>query len=891
MALKRSLRSWLWRIPVRDEVDEELDLHIEMRTRELVARGMDPRTARERALSRLGDVTRLRRTMLDLGRKRDRTLSIRLWFEELRTDIRFALRQLRRAPAFTTVAALTLALGIGANSAIFSLVDATLLRRLPFGHPDRLVTIWETTATQSQGGASPLNMDDWLTRGHVLESVAGFTPNIGGMVMAGRDGLAESVSRQWVTARLFEVLGVVPVRGRFFTQDDDIKRERTVVLSETFWRSRFNADEKMVGTRIRLDGDMFTVIGVAPASFQLAPGKSEMWAMRPITNLPARARGAYPVQAVARLKPGVSLESAKTELATLAGTLAVEYPQTNKGRSVELEPLHNTLIGADLRVTSMLFLGVVGVVLLICCANLASLLLARATVRMRELAVRSALGAGRRRIVRQLLTESLVLSAIGGLLGAGVGAAIVGAAPAILPSDLLPPAVALTFDARVAGFCAATTMLVGLLFGVAPAWQATRVAAASVIGPDSRSTSARGGRLRALLVTGEVATAVLLLVGAGLLVRTLLAVESFDRGYRAESVLSLYVDPIGSKYPTPGALQQFYDDIEREVRSTAGVRDMAWTSSIPLGVMFDGYTFEVVGDPPVEPAQRPTTSYQTVSATYFSALDLPLVEGRAFTTADALGGQPVAIINEAFARRYFPKGSPVGRQIAVRTADAPQGPPAIRTIVGIARQVKRSPHEAADLIQFYGPTMQDLSDDIYLVVRPQSGDAALLTPGVRAAIGRIDKEQLVNVQDVVTLADLEASVTGWHRFRAVMVTAFAGLSLVLAMVGVFGALSYTVQVQMRDFGVRRALGASTRDVLTLVTRHALRVIAAGAAIGLVAAAILGRFIATLLFGVQPLDPATFIGVGGVLVVTAALALTGPAWRATRVDPVNALKSS
>ena len=889
--MKRSLRSWLWRIPVKDEVDEELDLHIEMRTRELVARGMDPRAARELALSRLGDVTRLRRTMLDLGRKRDRTLSIRLWFEELRTDIRFALRQLRRAPAFTMVAALTLALGIGANSAIFSLVDATLLRPLPFGHPDRLVTIWETTASQSQGGASPLNMEDWLTRGHVLESVAGFTPNIGGMVMAGKDGLAESVSRQWVTARLFDVLGVVPVRGRFFTQEDDIKRDRTVVLSEAFWRSRFNADEKIVGSQIRFDGDMFTVVGIAPASFQLAPGKSEMWAMRPITNLPPRARGAYPVQAVARLKPGVSLESAQTELAALAGTLAVEYPQTNKGRSVSLEPLQNTMIGADLRVTSMLFLGVVGVVLLICCANLASLLLARATVRTRELAVRSALGAGRRRVVRQLLTESLVLSAIGGLLGAGVGAAIVAAAPAILPSDLLPPTVALTFDARVAGFCAATAMLVGLLFGIAPAWQATRVAAASVIGPDSRSTSARGGRLRALLVTGEVATAVLLLVGAGLLVRTLLAVESFDRGYRAESVLSLYVDPIGSKYPTPEALQQFYDDIEREVRSTPGVRDMAWTSSIPLGVMFDGYTFEVVGDAPVDPAQRPTTSYQAVSATYFSALDLPIVEGRAFTTADARGGQPVAIINEAFARRYFPTGSPIGRQIAVRTPDAPQNVPSIRTVVGIARQVKRSPHEDADLIQFYGPAMQDLSDDIYLVVRPQAGDAALLTPGVRAAIGRIDKEQLVNVQDVMTLADLEASVTGWHRFRAVMVTAFAGLALVLAMVGVFGALSYTVQVQMRDFGVRRALGASTRDVLALVTRHALRVIAAGAAIGLAAAAILGRFIATLLFGVQPLDPATFIGVGGVLLVTAALALTGPAWRATRVDPVNALKSS
>ena len=890
MALKRSLRSWLWRIPVRDEVDEELDLHIEMRTRELVARGMDPRTARELAVNRLGDVTRLRKTMLDLGRRRDRTLSIQLWLEELRTDIRFAFRQLNRAPAFAMVAALTLALGIGANSAIFSLVDATLLRPLPFGNADRLVTIWETTPTQSQGGASPLNMNDWLARGRVLDDVAGFTPNIGGMVMTGKDGLAESVSRQWVTARLFDVLGVVPVRGRFFTQEDDIKRHRTVVLSETFWQRRFDADDKIVGSQLRLDGDLFTVVGIAPGSFQLAPGKSEMWAMRPITNLPPRARGSYPVQAVARLKSGVSIESAQTELSTLAGTLAAEFPQTNTGRSVALEPLQNTMIGADLRLTSMLFLGVVGVVLLICCANLASLLLARATVRTRELAVRSALGAGRRRVVRQLITESLVLSAIGGLLGAGVGAAIVAAAPAILPPDLLPPTVTLSFDARVAGFCAATAVLVGLLFGIAPAWQATRVAAASVIGPDCRSTSARGGRLRALLVTGEVAIAVLLLVGAGLLVRTLQAVESFDRGYRAESVLSLYVDPIGSKYPTPEAMQQFYDDIEREVRSTTGVRDMAWTSSIPLGPMLDGYTFEVVGDSPVDPAQRPTTNYQTASATYFSALDLPIVEGRAFTNADTRGSEQVVIINEAFARRYFPKGSPVGRQIALRAGDSSQEP-SIRTIVGIAKQVKRTPHESTDLIQFYSPTMQNLSDDIYLVVRPQSGDAAVLTPGVRAAIGRIDREQLVNVQDVMTLADLEATVTGWHRFRAVMVTAFALLALVLAMVGVFGALSYTVQVQMRDFGVRRALGASTRDVLALVTRQALRVIASGAVAGLVAAAVLGRFITTLLFGVQPLDPATFTLVCAVLVVTAALALTGPAWRATRVDPVNALKSS
>jgi putative ABC transport system permease protein len=887
-AVKRSLRSWLWRIPVADEVDEELDLHVEMRTRELAASGLDPRKARQLALQRLGNRTELRRTMLDLGRRRDRTLSFRLWLEELRTDTRFALRQLRRAPGFSLVAALTLALGIGANSASFALVDATLLRPLAFRNPDQLVTIWETTATLPRSSASPLNMRDWLSRGHVLESVAGFTPSIGGMAMTGKDGFAETISRQWVSAGLFDVLGVVPVRGRFFTHDDDVKRERVVVLSETAWRTRFNADESIVGRQLRLDGDAFTVTGIAPVSFQLAPGKSEIWAMRPTANLPEQARGSYFLQAVGRLKPGVTVAAAQTELTSLAGTLAAEWPQTNLGRGVAVELLHNALIGSNVRLTSILFFGVVGVVLVICCANIASLLLARATVRARELAVRSALGASRRRVVRQLLTESLVLALIGGALGGGVGWVILSTAPSILPADLLPPTVSLSFDARVAGFCAAAAVLVGLLFGIAPAWQATRQSTASAIGLDSRSTSGRGGRMRAWLVTAEVAIAVLLLCGAGLLVRTLLTIESFDRGYRAGSVLSLYVDPIGSRYPTPESLQQFYDDVEREVRSAPGVRDVAWTSSIPLGEMTDGNTFEIVGEP-VDPGQRPATSYQAVSATYFSTLDLPIVEGRAFSNADTRTAQPVAIINEAFAHRYFRTGSPVGRQLALRSADALQNPPTIRTIVGVARQVKRRPHETEDLIQYYVPTMQNLSDDIYMVVRPASGDAGALTHGVRSAIGRIDREQLVNVQDVMTLADLETSVTAWHRFRAVMVTAFAVLALALAMVGIFGSLSYTVQAQMRDFGVRRALGATTGNVLGLVVRQSLGVVLSGTALGLVTAALLSRFIAAMLFGVQPADPATFAAVGIILAATAGLALAGPAWRAIRIDPVKALR--
>jgi putative ABC transport system permease protein len=885
--VKRSLRSRLWRVPIDQEVDEEIALHLELRTRELVERGVDPQTARRQAQERMGDVGRVKRELRELGRKRDRHMKMTTRLEELRHDVAFSFRQLGKAPAFTAVAVATLALGIGANSAIFALVDATLLRPLPFAEPDRLVAVHETSG-DTRDSASPLNLRDWVDRSRTLESAAGFTPGVGGMVMAGADGSAESVARQWVTAGIFDVLGVKPVAGRTFLASDDEQRANVVVLSEPYWRTRFGADPRVVGSQLRLDGMLFTVVGVVPEHFRLV-GRSDLWGMRPIRNAPERARGVHIWSVVARLKPGVTMEAAQAELGTVAAGLAREFPQTNAGRGVALESLRDAYVGGDVELTSLMFLGVVGVVLLTCCVNVANLLLARASARTGELAVRAALGASRGRIVRQLLTESVVLSAIGGALGIGLGAAIVGAAPSLIPEGLLPPTVALTFDLRVVAWCAGAALFVGVLFGLAPAWQATSVSSSEVMRSDSRTTTGAGGRLRGLLVTGEVAAAVLLLFGAGLLLRTLIAVGSFDRGYRAQSVLSMLVDPLGSKYPTPEALQQFYDEVESEVRAAPGVADLAWTSALPLGFLDDGrVTYEIVGDPLVDPARRPGSEYQVVSASYFSTLDLPVVAGRGFDRTDTRDSVPVAMVNEAFVKALGGR-SPIGLQVALRLASEPESKPEVREIVGVARQVKGRPDESRDFVQVYVPLPQELGDDVYMVVRPKSGRAEALAPAVRAAIGRVDRERLVGVREVVTLADIERAATGRHRFRAVMVASFAVLALVLAMVGVFGILAYSVQQRMRDLGVRRALGATTNDLVRLVVSSAARVVGAGVAVGLVLAAVFGRVIATFLFGVRPLDLGTFAGVTAVLAVAAAASVAGPALRAARVDPVAALR--
>jgi putative ABC transport system permease protein len=807
---------------------------------------------------------------------------------DLAQDLRYALASFRRQPGFAAGAILTLALGIGANSAIFALVDATLLRPLPIPQPDRAVMISERTASSAHERVSPNNLMDFAERNRSFETIAGYMRGVGGMVMGGADGTAETVSRQWVTGDVFAALGVNPIVGRTLTMDDDRRRADAVVLSESFWRTRFNGDPAIVGRDLRLDGAPYNVVGVVPDSAQLI-GKTDLWGLISIHGAPPRARGARVFQAVGRLKPGVSLAAADADLSAVASGLAEEFPVTNAGRGVTLEPFADAVIGADLRRTSILFLGVVAFVLLICCANVANLLLARATVRSRELAIRSALGADRRRLIRQLLTESVVLSILGGALGLVLGAAILQIAPSIVPDGLLPPAVTLAFDLRLVAFCAAAALFVGVLFGLAPAWQATALQSAQALAANSRGSVGGGSRLRNLLVAGEVATAVLLLVGAGLLLRTLMAVQNVDRGYRAESVLTMVVDPLGSEYPTTERLLQFYDRVAQEARALPGVRSVAWASTLPMGTSYGGTRFvSIAGDPPPQDGKQPSADYQVVDPSYFQTVDLPVVDGRAFDERDISSGVPVCIVNEAFVRAHLQGRSPIGARVSLR--DSVDSPASEREIVGVARQVKGRPDEIEDFEQVYIPMAQDPLGDMFLVVRPASGSASVLAPSVRAAIARVDKQQLVSVRSVTTLEDVAWEATGRHRFRAVLVTAFAGLALVLAMVGLFGILAYSVQRRVRDLGVRRALGATTGDVVRAVLGGAAQVVAAGMLAGIALSVVLGRVMESMLFGVQPLDPLTFVLVAAVLGLTALVAVAGPAWKATRVDPVVALRT-
>ena len=896
--MKRSLRSWLWRVDITQEVDEEIAFHVEMRTRELIERGVSPAVAREMVLARLGDVGRLKRTCVDLGRKREREMRATQFIEEFRTDVTSAIRQMKASPGFTMLAALTLALGIGANSAIFALADATFLRPLPFtAPPDRLVMLWERFPNGFLSQVTPPDFRDWADQNRSFEAMAAFLSN--SVAMIGPDGTAEQVMSQMVTARFFDLLGVTPLSGRTFVPSD-AESPSTVVLSEGSWRRRFGADPSLIGRSITIEGRPQTVIGIVPDRFRVVPASisnagSEPASLWTVFNSSRGGdpseRGAHYMYAVGRIKEGVSFEAAQNDMTAIGNRNAELYPQTNTGHIPSLQPLREALVGSEMRLTSMLLLGVVGFVLLMCCANVANLLLARTMSRTRELAVRSALGASRRRIVSQILTEGLVLAAVGGLIGLAVGAAILSVAPSLVPPGLLPSAVSLAFDERVVTFCAIASLAVGLAFGLAPAWQVTGLSVVQAMSTEGRTTT-RGGRFRSVLVVAEVAAAVLVLCGAGLLLRTLISLQSVDAGNGAQDVLTMTLNipvPNGrtpTRYDTQDAVYRFYASVEREVAQTTGVSRVAIGGVLPLDGMWTGQGIDIEGDPPREGPSRNLVSYHMVSPAYFETLDIPIVSGRAFTETDSRDGVQVCIVSEVFVQRFLNGRNPLGVRVAVPAMAFPMRP-VLREIVGVTRQITMWPNERQPVPQLYVPIAQNSWYSASLIVRPQAGPAEALLPAVKAAVALVDKEQPVT--RVRTIQAVAAEATSRPRFRAVLVGTFAALALGLAMVGVFGLLAYSVQQRVREFGVRIAIGAGTSDVMRLVIGSAAKLTIIGLVIGLTGAALLSRYVTTLVYPVRPLDPVTFIAVPIVLVITAAVAVMAPAWRAARVDPVVAFR--
>lgn len=722
--------------------------------------------------------------------------------------------------------------------------------------------------------------------------------------MTGADGTPETVPAQTVTAGFFDVLGIRPIAGRTFRPEDETPTPSVVVLSEGFWRRRFAADPTLVGREITLDGRATTVIGVVPSSAQFTPGLTfqsqgvsvaSLWMLLPSPSVggAGNARGQCGVcrflQVVGRMKPGMSADTAQSELKLLADTLAAEQGN-GRPRRVLVTPLRESMIGRDVRLTSLLLLGVVGLVLALCCANVANLVLARGTGRARELALRAALGAGRRRIVAQLVTESLALAALGGLAGSVAGAFLVSAAQSLIPSNLLPPAVVLGFGGRIAGISLATALGVGVLFGLVSAWRVTSSSLTSTLTVESRTVTAHGGWLRNAIVSGEVAVAVVVLCGAGLLLRTLLVLDGFDAGYGAQrdrllaATVSVSGLTPGTRYPSPESLLQFYDAIDRQVLAIPAVRSASWATTLPLGNSLIGkQAFDIVGAPSPQDGVRPQADFQVVSPAYFDTLELPIVSGRAFTDDDRIGTAPVCIVNEAFARRHFPGRNPIGERVRVGLIEVTE-----REVVGVARQVKGRPDELEEFAQLYVPLRQNSWPTAFLMVRVTDGDATGVAPAVRSAVAEVDPGQAVN--NVVTLEAVAGSATERYWFRAVLVGMFGSLALLLSMVGVFGVLAYSVQQRTRELGVRIALGATPGSVLRLVLSGVGRVVALGTVFGMALAAGVGQAMSSFLFGVRPLDLATFIAVGAVLVITAVIAMATPAIRATRVDPVVAFRT-
>jgi putative ABC transport system permease protein len=885
--VKRSLRSWLWRVPLDQEVDEELSFHLEMRTRELIAEGMDPQRARDAARRRLGDIGQLKRTCVDIGRKRDREMRLTQWLEEFRDDVKFAARQLTRAPGFTLVAALTLALGIGATTAIFSVVNAVVLRPLPFPDPDRIVSLGEDWKGQPSS-VSVGNFHDWRTHAKSYSALAAleyFSFNLA------EGDQPERVIGGRITHTWFDVFGVKPLYGRVFTAEEDAPGgPNVVVLSHRLWTRRFGADPNIVGRDIRMNSQAFTVIGVMPPSFDLTADAEELWTPVGFTPKQIAEHDEHYLTVVGRLAPGVAVDQARAELRTLFAQMQALYPgneQVNQGVAL---PFQEQLVG-DYRERLLVLLGAVGLVLLIACGNVANLLLARGGARAREIALRAAVGAGSGRIVRQLLTETLVLAIGGALLGLLVAWFAVPALVATSPEGV-PRLEQTRLDGVVLGFALLAAMVSALVAGLAPALRAARTDLRSTLNEGGRTGSGGRDRVRTMLVAIEVALALVLLVGAGLLVRSALHLQRIDPGFEPHGVLSARITLPAARYEDPARVVRTYEELATTLAESPAVEAAAFTTSAPMTPGGNNNGLLPAGKPFSEEAIV-NAGLSIVTLDYFRTLKMPLKRGRPFTTDDRRGAPLVMILNEAAARSLFPGEDPIGKQVGC--CEGGPDDPKYKTVIGVVGDMRSRGPAEEPRPEFFLPIQQApdvawtwIQRSMTMVVRSRTGDTSALPGVARAAVRHVDPT--VPLFQVRTMEQRMQTALAQSRFNTLLMMLLGGIGLVLSAVGVYGVIAYFVAQRQQEIGIRMALGAKAADVVRMVISQGMQPVVIGLLLGLAGAYGTTRLLGAYVHGVTTTDPLTFAAVVALLTVVALVATALPARRAVHVDPTRVLNS-
>ena len=866
---------WFGRRRRERELDEEIASHLAMAQADRRAAGEAPDEAAGAARREFGNEALVReatRAQWGLG-----------GLERLAQDVRYGARLLRRSPAFSAVAILTLALGIGANTAILSVVEAILLKPLAYADPERLVVLLH----RGYNPVAPANFFDWKAQTRSFESMGAaelWSANLTG----GND--PEKLSGLRMTAEILPMLGVSPRLGRFFGGSET--RDHVVLLSHGLWQRRFGGDPAILGRALTLNGEPYTVIGVMPPRFEFPPfwaTEAEMWAPLDL-SASASSREGQSLRVFARRRRDVSLAASRRDVAAVTGALERQFPGTN--RDVRVVALQEKVVG-DVRPALLVLLGAVGLVLLIACANVANMLLARASARHREIALRAALGASRGRTIRQLLTESLLLGLAGGAVGAAVGAAalrlLVSAAPATLPrlSDvrLDPRVLAATFFLALAS---------GAAFGLVPALQSSRLNLQPALKEGvSTGSGLESGRLRRFFVAAEVALAIVLLVGAGLMIRSFVALRAADPGFDPRGVLSLEVSVAGTAQAEPGRRELLYREVLERFRALPGVRSAGAINHLPIAGDTWGFTYHVEGRPIPRPGEAPTATYRAVLPGYFATMRLPILRGRDVAPTDTLGAPGVVLVNEFLARHTWPGQDPIGKRISF---DGPDDHPIWVTVIGVVKNAVREewgqPPEdevylsflqRSQLLESSGPQ----SAYITYVVRTD-GDPAALAPTLRSAVRAIDRT--VPVSAIQTMTRVVDEATAASRFQAFLLAAFAAAAVLLAAVGIYGVMSYAVSQRTREIGVRLAVGADPGAIRRMVVGQGMTMAAAGAAVGLAAALALTRLMASTLYGVGPGDPATYVEVTAALLGVALAASYLPARRASRVDPIRALRA-